>query len=1634
MTTLLYWQTILTSKECKSIELDVQKTLALIAEGQYRQVNLKKLKTATATPLYRAKINREKRIIFTIVEYNQRPALLLLQILLDHRYERSAFLDDQYLTQYLGSLSSESLLEFINDSNNEELCEDTVLNLETTSSDLRWQASFNYHQSNIYLDPDQQQLMDAPLPAFIEGVAGSGKTCTGFARMINDAQLEENTGRNFCYITLSSRLNESLTEEWRATVNPELVKTSTSFFIYRDFLLNFIPDKQLVTIKHFQEWLLKRILVSNGIKLKDIPLEMMIDEARFLSGFEGDFDGRFICIVEEEEKRIFFDIYNEYKVLLKRANLFNIQLSVLTDEHVEDRQFDLIMIDEAQAFSGAQLISIKKASRNNQFMMFYDYCQSLDDDLDHISLLKNKTKVSTGITEMTFTTGHRCKPIISEWANKVLELRSLVSGKKKKTIGKLRINASASEDPGHLVWLSQSQFSDESTLSRFDEANCDWAIVVSNQAQIHHVQQIFPRLLSIFTQEQIRGLEYKTVILWEPLNDLRARKIIKLLTDYEQDPSTAVQLNVFSTQEVQTYRILLNKLFTASTRAIDSLMIVSPSSTVTALKKYLLQEESAAAQVDSISGVSHMQASLESDWIEKAKSLLKLGDEHSVMLSKKMIEQYCPSIQWPAFLTAHQKIFLKKEVEVSTASASVSLEPPVDLREAITPLASRQEEPGVSLMARLIRVIDVVKHIPASEVARIPEDFFNIFLERSFLIECLNFRVIFQDIPDYIWQMTGHDVLNSNAITRNEQFKSCLTQHPTASWLNALLMYAYHQEDSFIIDFESVFFQSKRDNAPLMTYYVQTAIKDIEKDVDNSDLIFKSPYFEDKLLRFYISSISLDQYHHGIKSFIKSEAFHHFIAGVKYDHEGVRLSDSIHSFFSFVLNSQLNASSKKAAIKLAESILLNNEGLFEAAYRSLIEHLNPVPQSFQLKIIKTIDIFLLMMIAKTNHLLMSELVFNAVYFDIDFMIAHCDSLAYLKSKIDFRSFLFRKMRGGSLESIVDFLKEKMNAFRDNSLSFKQLDFYLSLFPEAKSIIFENGNSLEQSLLERTVNFKKSIYHIITARYSNSEKSFRYLFETNALGRSFFDDLIQKIRDNPAYLCDGVLMHYRPQSFAYSQSIMGSAYYFEEECISEKAANCAIELIKKIIENHCDGDKSVWHDFLSYKDSEDRNLCDLVIQHQEDGLVLGSELLAIAAQEELYNSFDKLLLLNRDAPVDRLFKLDYAAQLAAKDIKISMIDTEPTLSMNVFLNILGQKVVCASEAGLRTVIAHSPPALIFDVLRRFSTVNINFRQILKRLETINLDIFAEHAYLIKNFVHFAFISRTILSGVKQFTIDQTDILLSNFYRGPYDCANKIFELYDKRKISLNPNCRTLHDNFMPFLVTRSRLTSGSSVSEEILAENDSNKVFIYILLEIALSEENLDVVSKLLQKEDSIVLDVISFFEQDRINNYSQVKANILNPSFTYYAEKFKKIIISEFHKSNYHRLHHLALNLHKYMTSLFDMMGSEIKKDEIVTGIYQYLRRNPQGNSLAIFISLYKEQLDELLDRGLIDRSDFPAHYFDEYANHYSNKYEKSEIKDLFNQSLLEASIVSPSLRFSAADASSLGAKIDNLKEPQMKK
>ncbi|HAD5969926.1 TPA_asm: hypothetical protein G1Q02_24535 [Salmonella enterica subsp. enterica serovar Typhimurium] len=193
-----------------------------IEQDDFRAADARKIDTN----LYRARLGRRARLLFSLYRYRQEIYCLVLEYLPDHRYEKSRFLhksvtidEDKCSPLNDGDIASSPELPYVNPRNSRFIIQDKI----------------------ISFDDDQQAICDTPPPLVITGPAGSGKTALILEKM-------KQAGSSALYVSLSPWLVSSARNLYYAGRNEDDDRPVT-FLSFREFIesLHIPPGREVTT-------------------------------------------------------------------------------------------------------------------------------------------------------------------------------------------------------------------------------------------------------------------------------------------------------------------------------------------------------------------------------------------------------------------------------------------------------------------------------------------------------------------------------------------------------------------------------------------------------------------------------------------------------------------------------------------------------------------------------------------------------------------------------------------------------------------------------------------------------------------------------------------------------------------------------------------------------------------------------------------------------------------------------------------------------------------------------------------------------------------------------------------------------------------------------------------------------------------------------------------------------------------------------------------------------------------------------------------------------------------------------------------------------------------------------------------
>jgi ankyrin repeat protein/thymidine kinase len=584
--------------------------------------------------VYSIRTNNKGRILFTYRIINGFNHIIILEILENHEYNRSKFLKKHVLAKFLEK--NQAALETVIDADFEpaKLPPSTVPNAHDAT--LTFTAAYENNGTYIVLDEEQEKSRSAKTPLIIEGPPGSGKTSLAVVLL---KQAVENNQR-VLYVTQSSLLADKIRNEWVSS--SEYIDGKADVLAYKELSADLIDDGKEIFEFWFTGFLRDKIKDKNVSARFSKEIDKVYEEFRIITGYNqkeyidgiGQKQGLYQSL---EDRKWLYTVFTLWKVYLESKN---IKLSEFYDCRIENQEhYDLVIVDESQDLSHGQLKNLSKLTINTNIIYCIDPRQNLQDENPKLIYLKNiltnkETNQHPSVVQLS--THYRCPKAIMDFALVFNQLR-IQLGPKNKTEAKI---ADSKIPGGEVEWL---ELSGNVGLLRLQGMRDDANVCVVTQKEF--VQEVKDKLgiTQVFMPEQVKGLEYKRVILYKILNTHTLQQVNKALGQ-----GVANEDDMFSAA--------LSACFVAATRATDSLYVIQNEDrlnnhVINKLKEKIVPR----SNTQSTDNAPHV--STRDEWEARAKALVQNGniDQAQEIINKhldiadeskinKLLKQWNPNV------------------------------------------------------------------------------------------------------------------------------------------------------------------------------------------------------------------------------------------------------------------------------------------------------------------------------------------------------------------------------------------------------------------------------------------------------------------------------------------------------------------------------------------------------------------------------------------------------------------------------------------------------------------------------------------------------------------------------------------------------------------------------------------------------------------------------------------------------------------------------------------------------------------------------------------------------------------------------------------------------------------------------
>ena len=581
------------SRKIKAVEQALER-------GDFASADVKKLRPGN---LYRAKLDREARLLFQFAHYRGETYALLLEVLPNHEYDKSKFLRGAEVREENFRLPDPK-----RDAEEEQPAELRYVNPKV--------PRFHLLDKVISLDDDQEEIYQLPVPLIIIGSAGSGKTALTLEKM-------KQFPGNVAYVSLSNYLVENSRRIYYAN-GYENPKQEVDFLSFEDFLGGIrIPIGRPLDYRTFERWYER---YRQTFKFKD-PYKLFEEFKGVLTGSVTDAPyltreryrslGVKQSIFLDAERERVYDLFEKYRDFLAENDYYD--ANIVSYEYlgrVEPR-YDFIVVDEVQDLTNVQLLLVLRSlNAPENFILSGDSNQIVHPNFFSWSKIKTLffKRDLHGSALRILKTNYRNSKRVTKLSNDLLKIKNARFGSIDRESTYL-INTVAEEEGGVFFYEDDAKIKQE--LNRRTENSAKYAVLVMDRDQKARVSQYFKTPL-VFTIQEAKGLEYENIILINFVSDYQRE--FRVITrgvgpdDLRDENLRFSRAKDKTDKEQEAYKFYVNSLYVAFTRAVQNLHIVE------ATRKHDLLELLGVVETTKKVEIKQERSS-EEEWLAEARRL-----------------------------------------------------------------------------------------------------------------------------------------------------------------------------------------------------------------------------------------------------------------------------------------------------------------------------------------------------------------------------------------------------------------------------------------------------------------------------------------------------------------------------------------------------------------------------------------------------------------------------------------------------------------------------------------------------------------------------------------------------------------------------------------------------------------------------------------------------------------------------------------------------------------------------------------------------------------------------------------------------------------------------------------------------
>jgi len=407
----------------------------------------------------------------------------------------------------------------------------------------------------LVLDQEQQEAIEIDLPAIISGAPGSGKTTV--AKTLLGLVGRIGKDEKILYVTRSKDLVEHLEKELKNTATDEM-RSQIEIKTYNDFLIN--PNNNAekailepnAALAHVKKWLRDYIQKDKNkntysAAFKD-DIDNLYQEFRIRSGHnEQNYCNEQIVGAKQSLYKTAKErgwVNQAYKAFIADLSRETFRIADFTDIPPVSQKYHTVLVDEAQDFSHQQIASIKNSlAKTNRVCFFYGDGQSLEDDIPSKIYIKSLFPAPLVCQTASLSQYYRCPEAVMSVAEVVNDLRKKRTPNTKKE-EPIKSSPSAKNKTGGVRWITRSKTGNELKELQDLVAHNPQLCIIAPQDKHDEIRKLLkPQEWQLRTPERAKGLQYPTVIVYEPFFGEKFAAIDAAMVDGIEDPSFSSPLS-----------------------------------------------------------------------------------------------------------------------------------------------------------------------------------------------------------------------------------------------------------------------------------------------------------------------------------------------------------------------------------------------------------------------------------------------------------------------------------------------------------------------------------------------------------------------------------------------------------------------------------------------------------------------------------------------------------------------------------------------------------------------------------------------------------------------------------------------------------------------------------------------------------------------------------------------------------------------------------------------------------------------------------------------------------------------------------------------------------------------------------